>query len=244
MEQGYNFRRAGQRPPWLEGELSVGAKVGFTVLWIFAVILGIVGLVIVIGMTVSVTSGRQDWSAGPLAAGVALLAVGGAGVWFSMPKINAPSRFKTSYQPIPPHVPGQIFDARFRRPGIKATFMGKGGIQFHPYHLVAQGTLMPTVLLQIGIIVLVTVLPLILFSVGVGLLPAAIIASIVGRKKATVAIPYASVRELRVTGSHIRFECPDQKPQVVDVYVSSVDGERLYRELGARFPAALPPWQG
>lgn len=242
MEQGYNFRRAGQRPPWLEGELSSGAKFGLLALWALAAMFGMFGLVMTLAMGVQVADGRGEAMA--LLVGVVCLALGVAGLWFTMPRLRYGTRFTPSYAPIPPHAPGQIFDARFSRPGVKRSFQGKGTIQFHPQHLVVSGTLMPSTLLQLGVVVLLTALPLVVFGIGLGVLPALIIGGLIGRKKWMCSVPYHLIRDLTITGCHLRFASAEMQPQFFRVQLSSADGERLYRELGMRFPAALPSWQG
>jgi hypothetical protein len=43
-------------------------------------------------------------------------------------------------------------------------------------------------------------------------------------------------------GEHQPFQCPGAAPTRTSLYVAEQDGERLYRELAQRFPAALGGW--
>ena len=62
--------------------------------------------------------------------------------------------------------------------------------------------------------------------------------------KRTGAVPYADVRDLAVTVGRVSFSCQGEQPNRVALAASQVGGERLYRELAQRFPAALVGWQG
>jgi hypothetical protein len=74
---------------------------------------------------------------------------------------------------------------------------------------------------------------------GLGLIPALIIAYYIGRKKLTQPIAYSAVRDLTLKGCKVTFNNPGAQPGKVAFYVTMSDGERLYREVQERFPAAL-----
>jgi hypothetical protein len=120
---------------------------------------------------------------------------------------------------------------------------GKGTAQFDADGLTYAGHLEPSGLFQIGIVLLVTFLPLFLFGIGVGIIPALIIAYYVGRKRVSQTVAYSDLRDLQVKGSRVTFRRTDAPKQVTFAVIPS-DGERLYRELLPRFPAALGGWMG
>jgi hypothetical protein len=65
-----------------------------------------------------------------------------------------------------------------------------------------------------------------------------------GKKKLTRLVPYGDLRDLMVRGCQVSFSCAGAAPNKVAFYVAEQDGERLYRELARRFPAALGGWVG
>lgn len=155
------------------------------------------------------------------------------------PVVSAPTSFKPSYGSISADMPQHPFEVRYRQRGWRRSLSRKGIMRFDAETLLIEGYLTPSPFLQIGIIAALTVIPLVLFGVGLGIIPALIIAYYVGRKKIALDIPYYEIRDLSVTGCRLIFQLPDTQPAKVDLHTSTQDGERLYRELQLRFPAAL-----
>jgi hypothetical protein len=171
-----------------------------------------------------------------------IVAVSAFGIVKLYPYVSSPSRFKPSYGQVMPEVLGQPFENRYRQRGLSRSFRGKGSVRFEADQLVLDGTLAPSALFQLGVVVVVTLLPLLLFGVGLGLIPALLIAFLLGKKKLTRAVPYGDVRDLTVKGCQASFSCAGAAPNKVAFYVAEQDGERLYRELAQRFPEALGGW--
>jgi len=107
-----------------------------------------------------------------------------------------------------------------------------GVIKLYPY-VSAPNRFTPSV---------VTLVPMLVFDVGLGLLPALLLAFLLGKKKRSRAVPYASISDLVVRGCRMTFSAPGDAPNKVALSVSLMDGERMYRELAQRFPAALGGW--
>jgi hypothetical protein len=161
---------------------------------------------------------------------------------YSLHHVSAPNRFTPSYGQVAPTLAGQPFEVRFQRPRWSRSFRGKGMLRFEADQLVLDGTLEPSALFQIGIVVVVTLVPLLAFGVGLGLLPALLLAFLLGKKKQSRTVLYSSVSDLVVRGCRATFTTPGDAPNKVALYVAQQDGERLYRELAQRFPAALGGW--
>jgi preprotein translocase subunit Sec61beta len=127
---------------------------------------------------------------------------------------------------------------------------GAGRIRFSDKHLTLRGSLKPGILVQVALAVVGALLvllaghmlniPLMLGS-ALSILPVLLV-YFAARKAMTCDIPYSSISYLSVKGCHVEFRCVGKVPQRVRLYVSGVDGERLYHELQPRFPAALVGW--
>jgi hypothetical protein len=235
-------------PPWQERQLGYWLKLlvlfGFALLTLTALISGGAWVAIVPGMLIQ-GPGPRDTIGEMLTAGLLLtgvLAVSVFGLIKLYSYVSAPNRFTPSYGQIAPTLAGQPFEVRFQRPRWSRSFRGKGTLRFEPEQLVLDGTLEPSALFQLGIVVVVTLAPLLVFGVGLGLLPALLLAFLLGKKKRSRTAPYASISDLMVRGCRTSFTSPGDAPNKVALYVSQVDGERLYRELAQRFPAALGGW--
>ena len=237
-------------PPWQERQLGYGLKLlvmfGFALLTMTALISGITWLGVVPGMLIN-GPGPRDTIGEMLTVGLVLsgvLAVSVFGIVKLYPYVSAPNRFTPSYGQLPPTASGQPFEVRFQRPRFSRTFRGKGTLRFEPDQLVIDGTLEPSGLFQLTIVLLVTLVPLLVFRVGLGLIPALLLAFLLGKKKRSRAVPYASMSDLAVRGCRVTFNAPGEIPNKVALYVAQQDGERLYRELAQRFPATLGGWVG
>ena len=234
--------------PWKGKEVSYGAKLGLTFVCALLLISLIVSLLVTIGASVEIATGRtapQNITSNLIAVGVAAALFVGSlvGLIVLWPYTRAATRFMPSYGAIPPTTVGQPFEVKFRRYLWGRSMRGSGTVQFDADALALAGHLEPSALFQFGVVLLITFVPLILFGFGLGIIPALIIAYYVGRKKITRAIPYSDLRELQVKGGRVTFRCADA-PKQISFAVAQVDGERLYRELLARFPSALGGWMG
>jgi hypothetical protein len=218
--------------------------IGFALLTLTALISGGTWIAIMPGMLIQ-GPGPRDTIGEMLTVGLVLtgvLAVSLFGVIKLYPYVSAPNRFTPSYGQVAPTLAGQLFEVRFQRPRWSRSFRGKGTLRFEADQLVIDGTLEPSGWFQIGIVVVVTLVPLLAFGVGLGILPALLLAFLLGKKKRSRTVPYASINDLVVRGCRATFTNPGDTPNKVALYVAQQDGERLYRELAQRFPAALGSW--
>ncbi len=144
-----------------------------------------------------------------------------------------------------PDVVGKSFIGQFIHVHTNRTFNGSGLIRFEPEHLVMNGRLEPGIAFQLLIIFVVTVIPLVLFGIGLGLIPALILAAYLGKKEeAGYSIPYSRINQITVQGRTIRLTCDDISfPHKSKFRVAPGDGERLYRELQQHHPSAVMAWE-
>jgi hypothetical protein len=89
----------------------------------------------------------------------------------------------------PPQTVAHTFEVRFERAGIGRSMVGKGTLRFADDALHLEGWRSPNPLIQIGIVLALTFIPLLVLKIGLDLLPALIIAHYVGRKRLSFAIP-------------------------------------------------------
>jgi hypothetical protein len=61
--------------------------------------------------------------------------------------------------------------------------------------------------------------------------------------QANYTIPYSQVTDVKVFRRRVMLHSPDEKIKKTMFWVSSADGERLYRELNAHFPSAIEEWR-
>jgi len=238
----------GTSPPWQTKTMSYGMKLLVLFVFVLALIIAISSVFILIGVTMSMIGGKMRSSGSlvsdllPLWMSLGVLVVSAAGVVVLWPLVRRPTNFRPSYGEVPANIAGQPFDVRFRKPWFARSFGGKGALRFDADQLVLDGTLGPNAWVQIGCVVLLTVLPLVLLGIGLGVIPALLIAALIGRKKLSLAVPYAQLRDVKLTGSQLSFRRDGDAPNTVILNVSQSDGERLYREMALRFPAALGGW--
>lgn len=230
-------------PPWQQKQLSYGLKLLLTLVVALLLLLVIVTLFTTIAALSSVVGGRSApgnpaSSLLALLVSAALFAAGLFGLIKLYPLVAAPTNFKPTYGVIPADTHGHPFEVRFRRNAWGRSFSGKGTVRFDDDALLVEGFLTPSALFQLGVVLVVTIVPLIALRIGLGLLPALILAYFLGRKKLAANIAYADLRDLKLQGCRVSFVNGDAIPRKVDFYVAASDGERLYRELQERFPAA------
>lgn len=234
--------------PWKDKELSYGAKLGITFVCALLLIILIVSLLVTIGVSSELATGRsgpQNVTSNLIAVGIGILLLTGSllGLIVLSPYARATTRFTPSYGTIPSMFTGQPFEVKFRRYLWGRSMRGSGTVQFDADGLALAGHLEPNALFQIGIVSLVTFLPMFFFGFGLGIIPALIIAYYVGRKKITRTIRFSDISDLQVQGRRVTFRCTGV-PKQLSFVVAQVDGERLYRELLSRFPGALGGWTG
>ena len=228
-----------------EKNLSYGLKLLIMFGFVLSLICAISTLFTVIAVAGSMIRGSIPPSGSfwadllPLLIAVVVLVVSVAGVILLWPLVRRPTSFRPSYGQVAADLAGQPFDVRFRKPLLARSYSGKGTVRFEPEQFVVDGALAPSAWLQIGVIVLLTLLPLLIFRIGLGIIPALLIAAVIGRKKLSLAVPYAQMRDVTMKGLQLAFRRDGGVPNQVNLYVSQLDGERLYRELAQRFPAAL-----
>ncbi len=140
-----------------------------------------------------------------------------------------PSSFRPRTGVIAPDVVSGLFDVRPMRVGGR-TLQGKGYIQFQNNELAISGTIGPKVATQLLVIVAVTVIPLILFRVALGLIPALILANYLGKEEIALRLPYKGGR-LAVQGRTVSATVTDHRIQRIKFRIAASDGERFYREL-------------
>lgn len=94
-----------------------------------------------------------------------------------------------------------------------------------------DGWLAPSALLQISIALMVTLVPLVLCGAALGIIPALVLASYVGRKALSLTLPYSSLLNLQLQNGCLSFRLALPPPGKVRFSVASSDAERLYREI-------------
>ena len=140
---------------------------------------------------------------------------------------------------VPPMAWGQPFDVRLQRKGTGAGFSGEGVVQFFPDHMIIDAYRETHAFIQLAIALAVTVVPLLTTGVGLGFIPALLLAKYIGRKKVVQGIAYQSIRSITLDGNSLTINCPDLSPAKSRFYVASVDGPRLHGEVQPRFAAML-----
>jgi hypothetical protein len=236
------------KPPWLERQLPYGLKLlvtfGAALLLIVALASGITWLALIPSALINGPGPRDTIGSmvtmGLVITGLVVVSVGGLiALW---PLASAPTSFKPSYGAVPATAAGLPFEVRYRRAGWGRMLSAKGTLRFDADSLQVAGMLTPSPVFQIGVLLVLTVLPIILLQVGLGIIPALAIAYYVGRKRVELALPYHDISDVTVKGCLLRLRTPGT-PRQIALYVSATDGERLYRELEARYPAALGGWR-
>jgi len=230
-------------PPWQQKQLSYGLKLLLTFVVVLLLIVVIVTLFTMIAALSSVIGGRSapgNPNSSLIALLVSVVLFGGSlfGLIKLYPLVSAPTNFKPTYGAIPADMRGHPFEVRFRRNAWSRSFSGKGTIRFDADTLLVEGYLTPSALFQLGVVLVVTIIPIVVLGIGLGLIPALILAYFLGRKKLASNIAYVDIRDLGLQGCRVSFVNGDEIPRKVDFYVATPDGERLYREMQARFPAA------
>lgn len=236
------------RLPWESKAVSYGARLGLMTLTILLTIVMVVCFLVAFGVGSAVLRGDElpdstttNVIMVAITFGVGLLSLGGLVlIW---PYMQGPARFKPTYGLVDPRGLEVPFEVRFQRYLWGRSMRGKGSVHFTSDGLIIGGHMEPHVLFQLGVVLVLTFLPAFFFNFGLGIIPALLIAYYIGRKKITRTIPYAALSGLSVKGRQLTVRA-DGVPKSISFAVAPSDGERLYRELLPRFPAALGGWQG
>lgn len=232
------------KPPWEDNELSYTTK-------LFASLLVIMWLLVVIGVAcyafllVSSPPGTVTTRSNTTVQliGSFVIVVGGIFAFFKWmyPFTNQPTKFMPRNSIFSADQLGQNFEVRFMRARGR-TFYGKGDVRFAEKGFVINGTLPPPVGVQLLVILVVTVVPLIIFRFGLGLLPALLIAQFIGKESVSVQIPYEAM-QLVPKGRTITITALSSLPRNIKFRVATTDGERFYRELDPNSERPSTPWQ-
>lgn len=234
--------------PWESKGASYAARLGLMTLAILLTIVMIVCFLVAFGVGSAVVRGDNlpdstttNIIMVAVTTGVGILSL--AGLVLIWPYMQGPAHFKPAYGLVDPRGLGVPFEVRFQRYLWGRSMRGKGIVLFTPEGLSIGGNMEPHALFQLGVVLALTILPAIFFNFGLGIIPALLIAYYIGRKKISRTIPYSSLSALVVKGCQLTVRC-DGTPKSISFAVAPSDGERLYRELLQRFPAALGGWQG
>ena len=225
--------------PWMQKRLSCLAVGAVNLGAIFLILLAFGSL---IALLIAVTSPAQDLTGTLIGVILPLILLGGSilGMVKLWPLLSYGSDFKTI--PVGTTEIGKPFETRFQRAGGGSSFIEKGTVRFEADQLVVDGMLGPSPWITLGVVLVVTILPLVFFGCGLGLIPALLIAYFIGRKKMVAHIPYREISALTVDARTVKMSRTHGKPDRISFLVSSVDGERLYRELRLHYPQAVSFW--
>jgi len=155
------------------------------------------------------------------------------------PYLVAPTGFQPSYGVIPADVAGHPFEVVYRRAGrgrsmsARNSRRARGTVRFDADSLLIDGYLVPHPVTRLCVALALTIVPLIVLKIGLGLIPALRVASYIGCEKITRPIAYSTISDLSVQGCTVTFTNAGVVPKRVSFFVSAPDGERLYRELQA-----------
>ena len=155
------------------------------------------------------------------------------------PFFRRPVDFSPRFSNVAPGMYGYPFDVRLQRKTFGPAFEGEGVVQFFPDHLIIDGHRDTHGAIQLAIFLVVTVVPLVTIGGGLGIIPAAVLAKYVGRKKLIQPIFYQQIRGIKLDGNIATVDCPELNPAKSVFYVASVDGARLHAEINPRFAALL-----
>ncbi|KAB8141041.1 hypothetical protein F8S13_21215 [Chloroflexia bacterium SDU3-3] len=226
--------------PWHASRISYGGKLGITTAFLLLICLAVSLVFIAFGTIYELfnPSELSSTSTSLIAIGVSLVLLAACclGIYKLFPSTRKLTDFKPSYGSIAPDAEGQPFEVRFQRADGGRNIMGKGKVQFTPGGLLVEGWLTPSALLQIGIVLLVTIIPMVICGMALGIIPALLIAYYVGRKNLSLTLPYSSLLDLKLHDGSLKFRLATPPPKKVSFYVALADAERLYREV-ERHPA-------
>ncbi len=225
---------------WRSADLSYGQRL-LAVLGMMLMLLLMVfgGFFVITIFAVTLNTGKLDpdpsiWLSG-VGALVALI-VGGFGVRFLAPKLRLPPRFQPRYGMVPADILNYEFEVRFQPQRVRS-LRGPGKVTFTNEGLLAEGRLDPHPLLQLAIVLGLCVLPVVLrFGLGVGVIPAILIARLVGRRRVAVTVPYGAIQTLTAAQRKVKLSNSDGVPRQLIFTAAGGDSDRMFRELQVHLP--------
>lgn len=164
-----------------------------------------------------------------------LVILGIAGIYFIFPFTRSQGNFSPSYGLIIPTELQAPFEVQFRHNIVGRSFQGRGFVQFAPEGLRIEGILEPSAWFKLGIVLLVTFIPLIVLKIGLGIIPGLFLANYIGRKQIVVTLPYGILSDPQIKG-RVMSLTNEQVPKKISFLVARNDGERLYNEIERRYP--------
>ncbi len=206
----------------------------------FLVVFAIVGLIVMLSFIGSMANGEAD-AIGGVAIGLGILLVTGFGAYKLFLIAQRPVNYTPRFPPVPGYVLGQPFDVRLVRKTMGSSFRGDGVVQFFGDHLIVDGQREIPLYIQIGIMLVLLVGIFYLTGVPYGLIPVALLVTLISRKKLVHPVPYYALRSAALNGGQVSFTCAGVSPGTISFYVSSYDYERVANEVQQRFPAMLAP---
>jgi hypothetical protein len=231
-----------QVAPWQDKETSSLAKFAATVAAI-VLVFWIAGCALALLLDLMAIIQPEPGSA---ALGASVLSLLGLGVVLAVsilaliklyPYATRPAKFQLRNGILPADAVSSDFDVRFMRAGGR-TFGGKGYARFSDTGLVVSGTMPPTVATQLLVIVCVTVIPLVVLGIGLGIIPALVLAYYIGRSEMSVSLSYPQTA-LSVKGRTATISAQGYTPQKIKFRIATTDGERFYNALRKNYPHAL-----
>lgn len=229
-----------QPPAWQATRISYGGKLGIATIFLLLICFAVSLVFIAFGTIHELFNPSELSSASTslIAIGITLVLLAACcfGIYKLFPSTRKLTDFKPSYGSIATDVEGQPFEVRFQRADGGRNIMGKGKVQFTPGGLLVEGWLTPSALVQIGIVLLVTIIPMVICGMALGIIPALLIAYYVGRKNLNLTLPYSSLLDPKLHDGSLSFRLATPPPKKVMFYVALSDAERLYREV-ERHPA-------
>jgi hypothetical protein len=222
--------------PWQTNEASglkkFGAWIGFTFLLFFLFVSIPLGLSVILGI-----NPERPFMSGVIAMGLSIGAI--YAMVKLLPILRTPGNFKPEVHIYDAHSLGQTFEVRHSK-----VFARDGQVTFTESKIELSGQVNASIWLQLGVVVVVTIIPLIIFKVGLGLIPALFIASRIGKHDELYLFGYDAIAEMQLQGRTVTIRIsPPDKPGRFKFTVANHDGERLYREIYAKYLHAVEQWQ-
>jgi hypothetical protein len=152
------------------------------------------------------------------------------GLIYLFPITRKTADFVPSYDVVPVSQSGHFYEVKFKRYLWGRSLRGKGVVQFRPEGLHIQGNLEPSAWFQLMIVFGVSFVPLFIFGVALGLIPALFLAYYLGKKQVDQVFPYSNFQDMTMNGRTVKLLLHDI-PKSPTLIVSSKDAERFYTEL-------------
>ncbi len=169
-----------------------------------------------------------------------IFAVSASGLFVLLRLYRRPLEFGVPLTDIPPDIRAHPFAVRFRSRAMRATFRGRGVIEFLPDQLIVEGPREIKLYLQVAVILSLIVVAKVQVELGAAFFWAVAIAvSLIGSKKQVQTVPYQAIRSVRQKGNWVTIDCPGLRPRTIVFSVGAGDRQRLHGEIDPRFAAML-----